>query len=124
MCRLFIGADPELWGVQTRSMRIDGVSTSVRLENFFWGALEEIGNRDGLSLAQLMTRLYAEALEEGHDVDNFASFLRVCCGRYLALQLEGEIPLDNSIPIRSLEADTILTRERSRRAASMARLSA
>ncbi|GGA47920.1 ribbon-helix-helix domain-containing protein [Pelagibacterium lentulum] len=124
MCRLFIGADPELWDVQTRSMRIDGVSTSVRLENFFWSALEEIGKRDGLSLAQLMTRLYSEALEEGHNVDNFASFLRVCCGRYLALQLEGEIPLDSNIPIRSLDADTILSRERNRRTASIARLSA
>jgi predicted DNA-binding ribbon-helix-helix protein len=28
--------------------------------------------------------------------------LRVCCTRYLALQLSGEIPQDMGIPIRSL----------------------
>nr|WP_255775063.1 ribbon-helix-helix domain-containing protein [Halomonas alkalisoli] len=31
-----IGAEPGLWEPQTRSMRLDGVSTSVHLERFFW----------------------------------------------------------------------------------------
>lgn len=124
MCRLFIGADPDLWDVATRSMRIDGVSTSVRLENLFWTTLEEIGGRDGLSLAQLITRLYRESIEEGHDLDNFSSFLRVCCGRYLSLQLEGDIPQDRHTAIGTLEAESILARERSRKAQSLSRLSA
>jgi Uncharacterized protein related to arylsulfate sulfotransferase involved in siderophore biosynthesis, COG4321 len=31
MCKLFIQADPGLWESHTKSMRIDGVVTSVRL---------------------------------------------------------------------------------------------
>lgn len=115
MCRLFIGADSDLWAAGTRSMRLDGYVTSVRLEQFFWSVLEDIGARDGLSLSQLIARLYAESLEEGHDIDNFASFLRVCCGRYLSLQLTGDIPLDADAPIRGLDADGILAREKARR---------
>jgi hypothetical protein len=45
-------------------------------------------------------------------VDNFASFLRVCCGRYMALQLSGGIPQDMSIPIRSLNPTRVLATER------------
>lgn len=47
-----------------------------------------------------------------HGVDNFASFLRVCCGRYLALQLSGGIPQDASISISSLNAQRVLDTER------------
>lgn len=114
MCRLFIGAEPGLWEPQTRSMRLAGVSTSVRLERFFWTVLEEIGDRDGLSLSQLVTRLSQESVEAGHDPANFASFLRVCCGRYQALQLSGEIPAGQDIAIASLDAEGILARERGR----------
>ncbi|MBU1176608.1 MAG: ribbon-helix-helix domain-containing protein [Alphaproteobacteria bacterium] len=115
MCRLFIGADPDQWDASTRSLRLDGYVTSVRLERFFWAVLEDIGARDGLSLGQLLARLYAESLEEGRDIDNFASFLRVCCGRYLDLQLTGDIPTDGGAPISGLDAEGILARERARR---------
>ncbi|MDN3555090.1 ribbon-helix-helix domain-containing protein [Halomonas maura] len=118
MCKLFTGADPALWESQTRSMRLDGVSTSVRLEGFFWGVLEEIGRRDDLGLSQLLTRLSREWIESGRDVDNFASFLRVCCGRYYALQLAGEVPTRHDAPIADLDAEAILAREHRRRHAA------
>ncbi len=111
MCRLFIGADPELWLSVTRSLRIDGVVTSVRLENFFWWALEDIAARDDLTVSRLIGKLYDKSRNEGHDLDNFASFLRVCCGRYLSLQLNGLVPTDKSTAISTLDADTILVRE-------------
>ncbi|MFK4819472.1 ribbon-helix-helix domain-containing protein [Ochrobactrum quorumnocens] len=112
MCRLFIGADPELWQSVTRSLRIDGVVTSVRLENFFWWALEDIAARDDLTVNHLLGRLYGESRAEGHDLDNFASFLRVCCGRYLALQVSGLVPTDKATAISTLDADAILLHER------------
>ncbi|MFT6659101.1 ribbon-helix-helix domain-containing protein [Maritalea sp.] len=115
MCQLFVGADTQLWENQTRSMRIDGMATSVRLEEFYWQVLAEIGARDSLSVGQLVTRLFLETLQEGHDPDNFASFLRVCCGRYLSLQLSGDIPTDQSADIASLDAPKILARERASR---------
>lgn len=111
MCKLFIQADSNLWLSSTRSLRIDGMVTSVRLENNFWSTLEEIAQRDGMNIPQMITRLYHESIDAGHDLGNFTSFLRVCCMRYLALQLSGEIPQRPDISIASLDADQILARE-------------
>ena len=111
MCKLFIQADSNLWLSSTRSLRIDGMVTSVRLENYFWSTLEEIAERDAMNIPQMITRLYHESIDAGHDLGNFTSFLRVCCMRYLALQLSGEIPQRRDISIASLDADKILSRE-------------
>ncbi len=115
MCRLFVGADAGLWQTRLKSVRMRGYSTSVRLENLYWRVLEEIAQRDGMTLMQLLTRLHEELLETRGEVENFSSFLRVCCGRYLALQLEGDVPQDRAIPIRDLDAESILAREARRR---------
>ncbi|KAF1857342.1 hypothetical protein Lal_00044844 [Lupinus albus] len=112
MCKLFIKADPALWESHTRSLRIDGMVTSVRLENFFWTTLDEIARRDGMNSVQLIAKLYNESIDAGHDLGNFTSFLRVCCGRYLALQLSGDIPARSDIPIAALDADSILDAEK------------
>ena len=114
MCKIFISADPELYRCRSRSLRLSGVATSIRLENLFWQVLEEIGARDGLSVGQLITRLYDELAEAGGDCANFSSFLRVSCGRYLALQVCGRIPADTDVPIRSLDADWVLAGEKTR----------
>lgn len=111
MCRLFIGADPAMWEMRLRSVRMHGFATSVRIENIYWRLLEEIAARDGLSVAVILARLYDELLETQGEVDNFASFLRVCCTRYLMLQLAGEIPADPGRPIAGLDSESILTRE-------------
>ncbi len=89
MCRLFIGADPQLWESQTRSIRMDGMVTSVRLESMFWMILEEIAAKDDLNVPQLLHQLYNESIDEGHDLGNFTSFLRVCCLRFIDLKLKG-----------------------------------
>lgn len=112
MCQVFINADPHLYEGRARSVRLHGVATSIRLENLFWNVLESIAQRDGKSVPQLCTKLYDELIQARGKVDNFASFLRVCCGRYLALQLSGGIPQDASIPIASLNAQRVLASER------------
>ena len=112
MCEVFISADPALYESRIRSVRLHGVATSIRLENLFWDVLGEIASRDGMSVPQLCTKLHDELLAERDGVDNFASFLRVCCGRYLALQLSGGIPRDASIPIGSLNAQRVLATDR------------
>ncbi len=114
MCRLFIGADAQLWRTRLKSVRMRGYSTSVRLENFYWGVLEEIARRDAMNLPQLLAKLHEELLEAHGQVENFSSFLRVCCGRYLMLQLSGDVPRDVDLPIRGLEAEGILRREAAR----------
>ncbi|WP_372739908.1 ribbon-helix-helix domain-containing protein [Neptunomonas sp.] len=112
MCKLFIQADAELWSSSTRSLRIDGMVTSIRLENYFWTILDNISNRDGMNIPQMITRLYHESIDADHDLGNFTSFLRVCCMRYLALQLSGEIPINESVAISSLDVEDILAREK------------
>ncbi|AYB52585.2 ribbon-helix-helix domain-containing protein [Ralstonia solanacearum] len=108
MCEIFTRANPQSYETQARSLRLHGVATSVRLECLFWDVLEEIGSRDGLSVNQLIGRLYDELLDRRGEIANFASFLRVCCLRYLMLQQDGRIPSDTRVPIRSLNAATVL----------------
>jgi predicted DNA-binding ribbon-helix-helix protein len=111
MCKIFVSADPDLYENKLRSMRLHGVVTSIRLEKLFWHVLEEIGDRDGMSLTQLVTKLHDEICDAHGNIDNFASFLRVSCLRYLSLQMVGGIPQDRSIPIRSLNPDAVLALE-------------
>jgi len=111
MCRLFIGADARLWDSSTKSWRIDGMVTSVRLENYFWTILAEVALRDQSNIPQLLTKLYNESINEGHDLNNYSSFLRVCCSRYLALQLTGQIPTNVDVSLSTLPADEILHSE-------------
>jgi len=120
MCQLFVNADPSLWETRLRSVRMHGFATSVRIEKIYWILLEEVARRDGLSIAEILARLYEELLEVHGSVENFASFLRVCCARYLMLQLAGEIPTDPGQPMAGLDARSILAREGERLAAATA----
>lgn len=109
MCEIFVKADPNLYATRARSIRLHGAVTSIRLENLYWDVLQEIATRDGMSANQLITKLYDELVEERGAIDNFTSFLRVCCLRYLSLIVEGGISADKKkplarIPIRQLEA--------------------
>ncbi len=108
MCEVFISADPESYASRTRSVRLHGVVTSIRLENLYWDVLTEIGERDGMAVVALIEKLYDELVAARGEVGNFASFLRVSALRYMALQAHDRIPMDNAVPIRSLDARTVL----------------
>ncbi|MCV2419507.1 ribbon-helix-helix domain-containing protein [Paucibacter sp. DJ2R-2] len=108
MCQVFISADPQSYESRTRSVRLHGVVTSIRLENLHWEVLEEIGARDGMNVTQLIEKLYDELVQARGAVGNFASFLRVSALRYLALQARQRIPADLNVPIRSLDASAVL----------------
>lgn len=108
MCRIFISAEPSSYESRTRSVRLHGVVTSIRLENLYWEVLGEIAGRDGMSVVQLIEKLYDELVADRGGVGNFSSFLRVCALRYENLIADGRIPRDAAIPIRSLDADRVL----------------
>ena len=108
MCEVFISANPESYESRTRSVRLHGVITSIRLENLHWEVLEEIGQRDGMSVTQLIEKLYDELVLARGAVGNFASFLRVSALRYMALQARKRIPTDLKVAIRSLEPQQVL----------------
>ncbi|WP_277188969.1 ribbon-helix-helix domain-containing protein [Caballeronia sp. BR00000012568055] len=87
MCGVYINADPILYESRTRSLRIHGVITTVRLENLFWDVLQEIAARENLTTSQFAVKLYDELIDlRGELPTNFASFLRVCCLRYLSMR--------------------------------------
>jgi predicted DNA-binding ribbon-helix-helix protein len=84
---------------QTRSLRIDGHCTSIRLEMAFWDTLEEIASKEDMSLAKFLTRLHSEVLDHCGEMHNFASLLRCSCLIYRSKAVT-DIPdfLDGSAP--------------------------
>lgn len=111
MCQLFISADDSLWRSKTKSLRIQGVVTSIRLEVFFWDILEELSFRDQMTVNQLITKLYLESLDADHDIGNFTSFLRVCCSRYLSLIADGDLSRETELPLEKVDAKHLIERE-------------
>lgn len=105
MCEIFVKADPHLYECRARSIRLHGAVTSIKLENLFWNALDEIAARDGLATTRLIAKLYDELVAYRGEIDNFTSFLRVCCLRYMSLMAEGGIPADKSLPLHGIRMD-------------------
>lgn len=85
MCRIFAGQDPDRYACQTRSLRVNGQSTSIRLENAFWRTVDEIAASEGISTPAFVSKLHAEVLELRGEPENFSSLLRCCC----LIHLEG-----------------------------------
>lgn len=79
MCTLFAHQPSRDYESQTRSLRIGGHCTSIRLEMSFWDTLEEIAAQQDLSLAKFLTTLHDEVLDHRGEVSNFASLLRCSC---------------------------------------------
>jgi len=94
MCEIYVKADPMLYESRARSIRIHGLVTKIRLENLFWDILAELAGNEGMTTNQLIAKLYDEIATLRGEVENFASFLRVTCLRYLTLrhQKSGERP--------------------------------
>lgn len=83
MCHIFAGQNPENYKFVTRSLRLAGHSTSVKLEAKFWSILDEVATEQTLSTPQFLSKIYDEALMINGDVPNFASLLRCACALYL-----------------------------------------
>ncbi len=64
MCKIFVSADPSSCEGRTRSVRLHGVVTSLRLENLHWTVLEEIAGRDSMTVAQLIEKLCDELVAD------------------------------------------------------------
>lgn len=83
MCELFSKQPLEGYQYKTRSIRLDGHVTSVKLEASFWQVLEEIATKQQMRLSHFLSNLYNEALDHAGDVTNFTSLLRCTCLIYL-----------------------------------------
>ena len=84
MCQIFADQPPEAYAYQTRSVRLGGHATSIRLEGAFWQILEEVAAAQGQPLAKFLTKLHDEVLYLSGDTHNFTSLLRCACLTYIA----------------------------------------
>jgi predicted DNA-binding ribbon-helix-helix protein len=79
MCHLFASQSPDSYAFETRSIRLNGQSTSIRLERVFWTILEQIAAAEGLSVPRFISTLHSEVLQVWGEVANFTSHLRCIC---------------------------------------------
>lgn len=85
MCEVFPGQDPERYQCTTRRLRLNGQSTSFRLENAFWATLDKIAERDGVTTPCFISTLHSEVLERGGEPANFTSLLRCACLKFMEI---------------------------------------
>lgn len=83
MCSIFSGQDPSNYECDTRSIRLNGQCTSIRLERAFWQMLDEIAVVEGFTTPGFISKLHAEVLEAQGEVRNFTSLLRCACLQHL-----------------------------------------
>jgi len=84
MCELYSAIPPSEYECQTRSVRLNGAVTSIRLERRFWSILTDLAEGEHATLGKLLSTLHQEAVFKHGHVENFASLLRVVCTTYLA----------------------------------------
>lgn len=84
MCRIFAGQDPAGFECVTRSLRLSGHSTSIRLERAFWRILDDIAAAQGVSTPKFLSKLHEEVLELHGEAPNFTSMLRTTCLLHLS----------------------------------------
>jgi predicted DNA-binding ribbon-helix-helix protein len=98
MCDFFTSADPILYESRSRTVRIHGVMTSIRLENFVWDTLATLAVEEGFTTNALIVQLHDEIMKRRGDVKNFSSFLRVTCLRFLRRKCD-QLQHNNSTPL-------------------------
>lgn len=79
MCQIFAGQDPTRYQLETRSMRLNGQSTSIRLENAFWTILDEMAQAEGVTTPAFVSKLHDEVLQLHGEPRNFTALLRCTC---------------------------------------------
>ncbi|MEO0912011.1 MAG: ribbon-helix-helix domain-containing protein [Pseudomonadota bacterium] len=90
MCQIFAGQEPERYASTTRRLRLNGQSTSIRLENAFWQVIDEIAENDGMTTPIFISKLHSEVLELQGEPENFTSLLRCACLKFMALSAASE----------------------------------
>lgn len=79
MCQVYAGQASRSYEPVTRRIRLNGHSTSVRLERSFWCILDDMARREGMTTPAFVSRLHDEVLDLRGETRNFASLLRCAC---------------------------------------------
>lgn len=101
MCHVFASQSPASYAFETRSMRLNGQSTSIRLESIFWQVLERIATEQGFTLPKFISTLHSEILEIRGEAPNFTSHLRCIC----LVFLEGELHVSDTAEARKTQCN-------------------
>ena len=83
MCKVFAGQDPDRYASTTRRLRLNGQSTSIRLENAFWQVIDQISKNDDMSTPCFISKLHSEVIELRGEPVNFTSLLRCACLKFM-----------------------------------------
>ena len=90
MCEVFAGQPRENYEPITRNLRLNGQSTSIRLERSFWKIIDLMADEEGVSSPLFLSTLHSEVIELHGESKNFTSLLRCACLKKIQLaQLEG-----------------------------------
>ena len=95
MCQIFAGQAPDRYEGETRSVRLSGHVTSIRLEQAYWEILEEVAQSQDMTLGKFITTLHDEVLELRGEVSNFTSLLRCACLTYVEEVKGDQVQQDN-----------------------------
>ncbi len=79
MCQIFAGQNPDDYEPITRRLRLNGQSTSIRLERNFWTIVDGIAQHEGMTTPAFVSKLHSEVLENRGEAPNFTSLLRCAC---------------------------------------------
>jgi predicted DNA-binding ribbon-helix-helix protein len=83
MCQIFAHQSPHRYESVTRRVRLNGQSTSIRLERAFWKILDQMAEKEGVSTPAFLSKLHSEVLEKHSEATNFTSLLRCACTIHL-----------------------------------------
>ena len=103
MCQVFAGQDPARYESITRRLRLNGQSTSIRLEHAFWEILDEIAAAEGTATPAFVSKLHSEVLEQRGEPENFTSLLRCAC--LIHMDQRAQSRAEQSIAAHALAAE-------------------
>ena len=87
MCEVFAGQPKENYEPITRNLRLNGQSTSIRLERSFWDIIDSMASAEGVSTPSFLSTLQSEVIEIHGEAKNFTSLLRCACIKKIQLSM-------------------------------------
>ena len=85
MCEVFAGQPRDSYEPITRSLRLNGQSTSIRMENSFWEIIDMMAAEEGVSTPLFLSTLHSEVIQIHGEARNFTSLLRCACVKKIQL---------------------------------------
>ena len=87
MCEVFAGQPRESYEPITRNLRLNGQSTSIRLERSFWDIIYSMAHAEGVSTPLFLSTLQSEVIEIHGEAKNFTSLLRCACIKKIQISM-------------------------------------